>query len=50
VVLSVLKSVARRRLVKTKDPSAHATVCCKVCKSEIALYGLCVSVIKSKRV
>jgi hypothetical protein len=30
----------------TKNPSAHAAVCCKVCKTAIVLYCLCVSVIK----
>jgi hypothetical protein len=35
---SVLRSVARRRLVKTEDPSACARVNWKVCKSAIALY------------
>jgi hypothetical protein len=38
VLVSVLRSVARRRLVKTEDPSACATVNWKVCKSAIALY------------
>jgi hypothetical protein len=47
VVVSVLRSIAGKRLVKTKNPSAHATVCCKVCKSPIAMYGLYLSVIKS---
>jgi hypothetical protein len=46
MVVSVLRSVARRRLMKTGFSSACATVCCKVCKSEITLYCLCVSVIK----
>jgi hypothetical protein len=46
VVVSVLRSVARRRLVETKNPGARATVCWKVCKSAIALYGLYVNVIK----
>jgi hypothetical protein len=49
VQVSVLRSVARRRLVETENPSACATVKCKVFKSAIALYGLyClyVSVIK----
>jgi hypothetical protein len=43
----VLRSVARRRLVETGNPSACATVNCKVCKSAIALHCLCVRVIKS---
>jgi hypothetical protein len=34
--------------VKTKNPSARATVNWKVCKPAIALYCLCVSVIKSE--
>jgi hypothetical protein len=45
VVVSVLRAVARRRLVKTKNPSARATVCWKVCKSEIARCCLYVHVI-----
>jgi hypothetical protein len=40
VVVSVLRSVARRRLVETENPSACATVNWKVCNSVIALYGL----------
>jgi hypothetical protein len=32
--------------VKTKNPSARATVCCKLCKPEIALYCLYLSEIK----
>jgi hypothetical protein len=32
------KSVARIRLEKTENPSACATVNCKLCKSAIALY------------
>jgi hypothetical protein len=43
VLISVLRSVARRRLLKTENPSACATVNWKVCKSAIALY---LSVIK----
>jgi hypothetical protein len=38
VLVSVLRSVARRRLVKTGNPSVCATVNWKVCKSVIALY------------
>jgi hypothetical protein len=40
VQVSVFRSVARRRLVETKNPSACATVNWNVCKSVIALYGL----------
>jgi hypothetical protein len=32
----VLRSVARRRLVETENPSARAAVDCKLCKSAIA--------------
>jgi hypothetical protein len=39
VQVSVLRSVARRRLVETENPSACATVNWNVCKSAIALYG-----------
>jgi hypothetical protein len=39
----VLRSVARRRVLKTEDPSACATVNWKLCKTAIALY---LSVIK----
>jgi hypothetical protein len=35
---SVLRTVARRRLVKTENPSARLTVNCKQYKSAIALY------------
>jgi hypothetical protein len=45
VLIPVLRSVARRRLVKTGNPSACATVKRKVCKSAIALYCLYLSVI-----
>jgi hypothetical protein len=38
VLVSVLRSVAGRRLVKTENPSACATVNWKLCKSAIALY------------
>jgi hypothetical protein len=48
VVVSVLRSVARRRLVKIENPSACAALNWKVCKSEIALYYVCVSEIKSE--
>jgi hypothetical protein len=40
VQVSVLRSVARRRLVETENPSACATVNLNVCKSAIVLYGL----------
>jgi hypothetical protein len=43
VLISVLRSIARRLLVKTENPSACATLNWKVCKSAIALY---LSVIK----
>jgi hypothetical protein len=39
-IITVLKSVARIRLVKTEDTSVFAAVCCKVCRSTIALYYL----------
>jgi hypothetical protein len=42
-LVSVMRSVARRRLVETENPSARATVNCKVCKIAIALQ---LSVIK----
>jgi hypothetical protein len=48
VVVSVLTYVARRRLVETGNPSVCATVNCKVCKSEIVLCCLYLSVIKSE--
>jgi hypothetical protein len=38
VLVSVLRSVARRRLVETENPSACATVNWKVSKSAVALY------------
>jgi hypothetical protein len=40
VQVSVFRSVARRRLVGTENPSACATVNWNVCKSATALYGL----------
>jgi hypothetical protein len=48
VVVSVLRSVARRRLVETGNPSACATVCCKVCKAVRGRCCLYLSVIKSE--
>jgi hypothetical protein len=47
VLVSVLRSVARRQLVETENPSACAMVECKMCKSVIALY---LSVIKRESV
>jgi hypothetical protein len=47
VAVSVLESVARRRLVETENPSACQTVSCKWCTSAIALNGLYSNVIKS---
>jgi hypothetical protein len=38
VLVSLLRSVARRRLVTTDTPNACATVNWKLCKSAIALY------------
>jgi hypothetical protein len=43
VLVSVLRYVARRRLVRTENPRACATVNWKVCRSAIAMY---LSVIK----
>jgi hypothetical protein len=40
VIVSLLKSVARRRLMEREDPSGCVTVNGKVCKSAIALYSL----------
>jgi hypothetical protein len=48
VVLSVLRSVARRRLVKTTNLSSGAAVCWRVRKSAIALYDLYLNVITSE--
>jgi hypothetical protein len=42
-IIPVLRSVARRRLVKPGNPSVCAMVKCELCKS---LYGLYLSVIK----
>jgi hypothetical protein len=44
VTVCASRSVAGKRLVKTKIPSACATVNCNRCKGEIALYGLYLSV------
>jgi hypothetical protein len=38
MLVSVVKSVARSRLEKTKNPNARATVNWEVCKPAIALY------------
>jgi hypothetical protein len=38
VLVSVLTSIARRRLVDTENASACMTVICKMCLSAIALY------------
>jgi hypothetical protein len=46
VIVSVLRSVARRRLVKTENPSACTTVNWKVRKSVIVLYFMYLNVIK----
>jgi hypothetical protein len=46
VIVSVLRSVARRRLVKTENPGACAAVKWKVIKPTIALYFLNLSVIE----
>jgi hypothetical protein len=40
VLVSVLKSVARRRVVETENPSACAKVHCKLYKTAMALYCL----------
>jgi hypothetical protein len=37
ILVSVLRSIARRRLVTTANPSACTTLNWKVCKSAIAL-------------
>jgi hypothetical protein len=39
-IITVLKSVARIRLVQTEDTSVRVTVNRKVCRSAIALYYL----------
>jgi hypothetical protein len=45
-MVSVLRSVARRRLLETENPSACAAMNWNVCKSTIALYCPYLSVIK----
>jgi hypothetical protein len=47
VIVSVLRSVARRRLLGRENTSACARVNWKLCKSAIQLYGLYLKVIKS---
>jgi NAD(P)H-nitrite reductase large subunit len=39
-IITVLKSVARTRLVKTENTAVCITVNCKVCRPAIALYYL----------
>jgi hypothetical protein len=46
LIVSVLRSVARIRLVKTRNPSGRAAVKCKLCKSGVVLYCLYLSVIR----
>jgi hypothetical protein len=50
VIVSVLRSVTRRRLVVTENPNACATVNCNLCNSAIALYCLYLSVIQRESV
>jgi hypothetical protein len=42
------RSVAGKRLVETEKTSACVVVHCKLCKSEIAVYGLYLNVIKGE--
>jgi hypothetical protein len=48
VIISASTSVAGRRLAERENPSACAAADSKVCKREIKLYRLCISVIKSE--
>jgi hypothetical protein len=48
IIIPVLRSVAGKRLVETENHSACATVCCKWCKSAIALYCQYISVTTSE--
>jgi hypothetical protein len=45
LIVCASTSVARRRLVESENPSACATVDFNWHKRDIALYGLCISVI-----
>jgi hypothetical protein len=45
VTVCASRSVAERRLVERENPSACVTVNCNWCKRDVAVYGLCVSVI-----
>jgi hypothetical protein len=47
VTVCASRSIARRRLVETGNPSACAMVECNWCKREIALYRLYLNVITS---
>jgi hypothetical protein len=48
VIVSSSRSVAGKRLAEQENTSACATVNFNWCKQEIALYILCISVIKSE--